>query len=137
MAAHMDDAWSFMHCLPAHRGEEVTDWVMDHEQSIVFDQAENRMWAQMSLTTYLINQGAWDAMGEFKASNDSKHAGHDETHKAKQHGHSNTTCDEGVLALDHRPVKRDERQNSRDLQGNLAELKRALPKGDAGTREHP
>ncbi|MGB1485216.1 MAG: ornithine carbamoyltransferase [Poseidonia sp.] len=65
MIAHMDEAWSFMHCLPAHRGEEVTDWVMDHEQSIVFDQAENRMWAQMSLMTYLINRGAWDAMGEF------------------------------------------------------------------------
>ena len=38
---------------------------MDHEQSIVFDQAENRMWAQMSLMTYLINRSAWDAMGEF------------------------------------------------------------------------
>ena len=65
MVGHMDENWSFMHCLPAHRGEEVTDWVMDHEQSIVFDQAENRMWAQMSLMTYLINRGAWDAMGEF------------------------------------------------------------------------
>ena len=65
MIAHMDEAWSFMHCLPAHRGGEVTDWVMDHEQSIVFDQAENRMWAQMSLMTYLINRGAWDAMVEF------------------------------------------------------------------------
>ena len=65
MVSHMDDAWSFMHCLPAHRGEEVTDWVMDHEQSIVFDQAENRMWAQMSLMAYLINPGAWEAMGEF------------------------------------------------------------------------
>ena len=65
MVAHMEDNWSFMHCLPAHRGEEVTDWVMDQEQSIVFDQAENRMWAQMSLMTYLINRSAWDAMGEF------------------------------------------------------------------------
>lgn len=65
MVSHMDEKWSFMHCLPAHRGEEVTDWVMDHEQSIVFDQAENRMWAQMSLLTYLVNQGAWEAMGEF------------------------------------------------------------------------
>ena len=65
MVGHMEENWSFMHCLPAHRGEEVTDWVMDHEQSIVFDQAENRMWAQMSLMTYLINRGAWDAMGEF------------------------------------------------------------------------
>ena len=67
MVEHMDDNWSFMHCLPAHRGEEVTDWVMDHEQSIVFDQAENRMWAQMSLMTYLMNRGAWDMMCEFMA----------------------------------------------------------------------
>ena len=28
MVSHMDENWSFMHCLPAHRGEEVTDWVM-------------------------------------------------------------------------------------------------------------
>lgn len=65
MVEHMDATWKFMHCLPAHRGDEVTDWVMDHEHSIVFDQAENRMWAQMSLLAYLINEGAWDAMGEF------------------------------------------------------------------------
>ena len=65
MVAHMDENWSFMHCLPAHRGEEVTDWVMDHKQSIVFDQAENRMWAQMSLMAYLINEGAWAAMSDF------------------------------------------------------------------------
>lgn len=65
MVEGMDPKWSFMHCLPAHRGEEVTDWVMDHEQSIVFDQAENRMWAQMSLMAYLINIGAWEAMREF------------------------------------------------------------------------
>ena len=65
MVAHMDEGWAFMHCLPAHRGDEVTDWVMDHEQSIVFDQAENRMWAQMSLMAYLINHGAWEAMAEF------------------------------------------------------------------------
>ena len=67
MVAHMDETWSFMHCLPAHRGDEVTDWVMDHKQSIVFDQAENRMWAQMSLMTYLINRNAWDMMSEFMA----------------------------------------------------------------------
>ena len=54
----------FMHCLPAHRGDEVTDWVMDHENSIVFDQAENRMWAQMSLLVYFIDKGAWYAMGD-------------------------------------------------------------------------
>lgn len=65
LVKHMDDDWRFMHCLPAHRGDEVTDWVMDHEQSIVFDQAENRMWAQMSLLSFLINPAAWYAMAEF------------------------------------------------------------------------
>lgn len=65
MVGNMDESWKFMHCLPAHRGDEVTDWVMDHKHSIVFDQAENRMWAQMSLLAYFVNEGAWDAMGEF------------------------------------------------------------------------
>ena len=65
MVEGMDEGWRFMHCLPAHRGDEVTDWVMDHENSIVFDQAENRMWAQMSLMCYFITPDAWGAMGEF------------------------------------------------------------------------
>ena len=59
-----DENWKFMHCLPAHRGEEVTDWVMDHEQSIVFDQAENRMWAQMSILTYLYDRESWTTLAE-------------------------------------------------------------------------
>ena len=43
----------FMHCLPAHRGDEVTDDVADHARSRIFDQAENRMHAFKALLLYL------------------------------------------------------------------------------------
>jgi putrescine carbamoyltransferase len=44
----------FMHCLPASRGVEATDEVMDHERSIIFDQSENRLHTEKGLLVYLI-----------------------------------------------------------------------------------
>jgi len=46
----------FMHCLPAHRGEEVTAEVIDGEQSVVFEQAENRLHAQKAVMTLLMGE---------------------------------------------------------------------------------
>jgi ornithine carbamoyltransferase len=47
----------FMHCLPAQRGVEVTDEVLDSPSSVVYDQAENRMWAQNALLLGLFSKG--------------------------------------------------------------------------------
>ena len=45
----------FMHCLPAHRNEEVTDSVLDGKQSIVLEQAKNRMFIQQGILLFLLN----------------------------------------------------------------------------------
>ncbi len=45
-----------LHCLPAHRGDEITDEVLDGVQSAVLDQAENRLHAQKALLAYLIEE---------------------------------------------------------------------------------
>ena len=43
----------FMHCLPAYRNQEVTDSVMDSTQSVVWEQAKNRMYVQQSILNFL------------------------------------------------------------------------------------
>ena len=44
-----------MHCLPVHRNEEVTNSVIDGKQSVVWQQAQNRMYVQQSILNYCIN----------------------------------------------------------------------------------
>ena len=49
-----DDKAIFLHCLPAHRGEEISFTMLEHAQSMVWDQAENRLHAQQSLLEFLL-----------------------------------------------------------------------------------
>lgn len=46
----------FMHCLPAHRGEEISEEMLDHPSSVVWDEAENRLHAQKALMEFLLNE---------------------------------------------------------------------------------
>jgi len=57
MARAQPDA-IFMHCLPAHRGEEVTDDVIDGPRSVVFDEAENRLHAQKGILLWCLGEAA-------------------------------------------------------------------------------
>lgn len=55
LMAKADPKAVFMHCLPAHRGEEVTDSVMDGPQSVILDEAENRLHAQKGILMWCLN----------------------------------------------------------------------------------
>ena len=56
LLAHADKDCLFMHCLPAHRGDEVTDSVMDGPHSVVFDEAENRLHIQKAIMATLMRK---------------------------------------------------------------------------------
>jgi ornithine carbamoyltransferase len=63
LLAHAAPHAIVLHCLPAHRGEEITDEVLDGPQSAVFDQAENRLHTQKALLTFLMGGGESPAGG--------------------------------------------------------------------------
>jgi ornithine carbamoyltransferase len=56
LMAHAADDAVFMHCLPAHREEEVTASVIDGPQSVVWDEAENRLHAQKAILRWCLNK---------------------------------------------------------------------------------
>jgi ornithine carbamoyltransferase len=56
LSAHAKDDYLFMHCLPAERGREVTDNVIDSKNSVVFEQAENRLHTQNAIMVTLCDK---------------------------------------------------------------------------------
>ena len=58
LMARADKGAIFLHCLPAHRGEEVSEAVLEGPQSRVWDEAENRLHVQKALMAALMGQGA-------------------------------------------------------------------------------
>ncbi len=55
LMSHANSDALFMHCLPAHRGEEVTEAVIDGPQSVIWDEAENRLHAQKAILTWCLS----------------------------------------------------------------------------------
>lgn len=54
LMSHANKDALFMHCLPAHRGEEISNDMLDHESSVVWDEAENRLHSQKALLEFLL-----------------------------------------------------------------------------------
>lgn len=57
LLSHTAEHAVVLHCLPAHRGEEITDEILDGPRSVVWDEAENRLHAQKALLSWLLSQG--------------------------------------------------------------------------------